>query len=68
MSAPVACRLYDTIRGRRPVDLCSDLVPKITCQVWSPGLSPASGFEHPASTLPARFPVALDIGHGLPAA
>jgi len=26
-------------------DLCSDLVPKITCQVWSPGLSPAYGFE-----------------------
>jgi len=37
-------------------------------QVWSPGLSPASGFEHPASTLPTRFPAALDIGHGLPAA
>jgi len=33
-----------------------------------PGLSPASGFEHPASTLPTRFPAALDIGHGLPAA
>jgi len=31
----------------------------------SPGLSPASGFEHPASTLPTRFPAALDIGHGL---
>jgi len=48
--------------------LCSDLVPKITCQVGSPGLSPASGFEHPASTLPTRFPAALDIGHSLPAA
>jgi len=46
------------------VDLASDLVPKITCQVVSPGLSPAYGFEHPASTLPARFPAALDIGHG----
>jgi len=45
-------------------DLCSDLVPKITYQVWEPGLSPASGFEHPASTLPTRFPAALDIGHG----
>jgi len=33
-----------------------------------PGLSPASGFEHPASTLPTRFPAALGIGHGLPAA
>jgi len=32
------------------------------------GLSIASGFEHPASTLPTRFPAALDIGHGLPAA
>jgi len=36
----------------------------ITCQVVSPGLSPASGFEHPASTLPTRFPAALGIGHG----
>jgi len=45
-------------------DLCSDLVSKITCQVWSPGLSPAYGFEHPASTLPTRFPAALGIGHG----
>jgi len=33
-----------------------------------PGLSPASGFEHPPSTLPTRFPAALGIGHGLPAA
>jgi len=32
------------------------------------GLSPASGFEHPASTLSTRFPTALGIGHGLPAA
>jgi len=31
----------------------------------SPGLSLASGFEHPASTLPTRFPTALGIGHGL---
>jgi len=30
----------------------------------SPGLSPASGFEHPASTLQTRFPAALGIGHG----
>jgi len=30
----------------------------------SPGLSLASGFEHPASTLPTRFPAALGIGHG----
>jgi len=49
-------------------DLCSDHVPKLTCQVWSPGLSPASGFEHPASTLTTRFPAALGIGHGMPAA
>jgi len=49
-------------------DLCSDLVPKITCQVGEPGLSLTSGFEHPASTLPTRFPAALDIGHDLPAA
>jgi len=44
------------------------LKPSIPCQVWSPVLSPASGFEHPASTLPTRFPTALGIGHGLPAA
>jgi len=30
----------------------------------SPGLSLASGFEHPASTIPTRFPAALGIGHG----
>jgi len=48
--------------------LCSDPVPKITCQIESPGLSLASGFEHPASTLPTRFPAALGIGHDLPAA
>jgi len=34
----------------------------------SPGLSLASGFEHPASTLPTRFPAALGIGHDRPAA
>jgi len=33
-----------------------------------PGLISRYGFEHPASTLPTRFPAALDIGHGLPAA
>jgi len=31
----------------------------------SPGLSPAYGFEHPASTLSTRFPAALGIGHCL---
>jgi len=45
-------------------DLCSDHVPKITCQVGEPGLISASGFEHSASTLPTRFPAALGIGHG----
>jgi len=44
-------------------DLCSDLVPKITCQVGSRLIS-RYGFEHPASTLPTRFPAALDIGYG----
>jgi len=39
--------------------------PSILARYRSPGLSPASGFEHPASTLPTRFPAALDIGHGL---
>jgi len=28
------------------------------------GLISASGFEHPTSTLPTRFPAALGIGHG----
>jgi len=59
----MTCLLY-----RHLGDLCSDLVPKITCQVGGPGLSLASGFEHPASTLSTRFPAALGIGHGLPAA
>jgi len=36
----------------------------ISCQVSEQGLSPASGFEHHASTLPTRFPPALGIGHG----
>jgi len=58
------CRLHDTNRWRHLPYLCSDLVSKITCQVWSPGLSPASGFEHPASTLPTRFPAALGIEYG----
>jgi len=63
-----ACRLNDTIHGAVLLTYASDLVPKITCQVGSPGLSIASGFEHPASTLPTRFPAALGIGHDLPAA
>jgi len=51
-------------------DLCYGykLEPSIQCQVGSPGLSLASGFEHPASTLPTRFPAALGIGHDRPAA
>jgi len=44
---------------------CSD--PHIVFYL-SPGLSLAYGFEHPASTLPTRFPAALGIGHDLPAA
>jgi len=40
------------------------LEPSIPCQVGEPGLSLADGFEHPASTLPTRFPAALGIGHG----
>jgi len=50
-----ACQLHDIIRSVHSV-------------LFSPGLSPASGFEHPASTLPTRFPAALGIGHDLPAA
>jgi len=49
-------------------DLCSDLVPKITCQVRQPGLIYRLRLRTPASTLPTRFPAALGIGHGLPAA
>jgi len=51
-------------------ELCSDIGYSLIslARYGSPGLSPASGFEHPASTLPARFPAALGIGHGLPAA
>jgi len=56
-------RLHDTDPMRHLADLSSDLVPKITCWVGEPGLISASGFEHPASTLPTRFPVALGIGH-----
>jgi len=43
-------------------------MPSISCQVVKPGLIIAFGFEHPASTLPTRFPAALGIGHGMPAA
>jgi len=60
-----SCRLHGTYPSGILADLCSDLgKPKIPCQVGEPGLSPASGFEHPASTLPTRFPAALGIGHG----
>jgi len=38
--------------------------PRAYTSYESPGLSPASGFEHPASTLPTRFPAALGIGYG----
>jgi len=41
-----------------------ELAPGAYTSYGSPGLSPASGFEHPASTLPTRFPAALGIGHG----
>jgi len=58
------CVLILCYRCRNLGDLCSDLVPKITCRCSSPALSSASGFEHPASTLPTRFPAALGIGHG----
>jgi len=50
-------------------DLCSDLgKPKITCQVREAGLISRIWLRTPASTLPTRFPAALGIGHGLPAA
>jgi len=40
-----ACR-YSVADYAPRADLCSDLVPKITCQVVKPGLSPSSAFEH----------------------
>jgi len=64
-----ACRLYDTIRdGIWLTYTAIPVMPMILARYRSPGLSPASGFEHPASPLPTRFPAALDIGYGLPAA
>jgi len=48
-------------------DLCSDLVSKITCQYGARAYL-RLWLRTPASTLPTRFPAALGIGHGLPAA
>jgi len=45
-------------------DLCSDLVPKITCQVGARAYLPPLASNTLASTLPTRFPAALGIGHG----
>jgi len=65
----ISCRWYATYLSGTHADLCRDLgKPSISCLIGSPGLSHAPGFEHPASTLPTRFPAALGIGHGLPAA
>jgi len=64
MSVLDACRLHDMLRSGHSGDLCSDPAkPRILARYYSPGLSIASGFEHPASTLPTRFPAALGIGH-----
>jgi len=56
---------FDQITDSDFLEYLSDPSYNVYC---SPGLSPADGFEHPASTLPTRFPAALDIGHDLPAA
>jgi len=58
------CVSITCYRFRSLGDLCSDLVPKITCQVWEPGLISRLWLRTPASTLPTRFPAALGIGHG----
>jgi len=64
----IACRLHDILLTitRLPMQVISYL--RSLARYGSPGLSPASGFEHPASTLLTRFPAALDIGTVLPAA
>jgi len=46
MSLRDACRFHDTILRRQHDDLCSDLVLRSLARYGSPGLSPASGFEH----------------------
>jgi len=65
MSMPRPRRLHDVLtRLRCELGIESEQAP-LPYQLGSPGLSTASGFEHPASTLPTRFPAALGIGHGL---
>jgi len=61
---------FRMLRNRHLAELGYRLeqAPRVYTSYRSPGLSLASGFEHPASTLPTRFPAALGIGHGLPAA
>jgi len=56
------------IRRRHLADYAVISFLRSLVKYGSPDLSPDSGFEHPASTLPTRFPAALGIGHGLPAA
>jgi len=51
------------IQGRHQVTMQVISLLISLARYGSPGLSPASGFEHPASTLPTRFPAALGIGH-----
>jgi len=69
MSARDACRFHDwhhvhlwMTYARLPAKSLVSLAR------YRPGLISASGFERPASTLPTRFPAALDIGHSMPAA
>jgi len=50
-----------------PKFTCSNFLLNVTF-LCEPGLISDSGFEHPASTLSTRFPAALGIGHGMPAA
>jgi len=63
-------RFQERLRTSILADLCIGyrLEPSILCQVWEPRLISRFGFEHPASTLPTRFPAALGIEHGQPAA
>jgi len=54
----MSCRCFRHLADLASVSFLRSLAGK------EQGLSPASGFEHPASTLPTRFPAALGIGHG----
>jgi len=57
-----SCRLYVSCTFLLTYAVIPAL-PSISCQVEGRAYLPLC-FEHPASTLPTRFPAALGIGHG----